>query len=153
MIPEDSLLCARNMGIYGTPDFAELLTARIDNITDTPSFSAPFNSGLRSIGVVLEGCIKGKFCIQNRLLSGSSHAATFSDELVLGNGVIDLCKLFLVRSKILRDLGCTPRKEITSDDAKVGKKLASLRIRQDEIEEGAQVLDGFKHKKRECGQG
>ena len=46
------------------------------------------------------------------------------------------------------DLDCTPREKITSDDAKVGKELASFGIRQDEVEQSTEVLDGFRHEKK-----
>jgi len=88
---ENSLLRVRNVGIHGTPGFGVLLTAGIDNITDAPNFTTPFDSGLRSIGIVLEGGIKGELCVEDRFLSGSGRTAAFGNELVLGSGMIDLC--------------------------------------------------------------
>lgn len=54
-----SLLCASNVRIRGIPDFRKLLTARVHNITNATNLSTPFHSGLRSIGVVFEGCVEG----------------------------------------------------------------------------------------------
>ena len=83
---------------------------------------------------MLESGIERQLCVKDWLLSRSSNASAFGDKLVLGSGMIYFGQLFLVRSKVFRDPGCTLRKEITSNDAKVGKELAGLGVSQNEIE-------------------
>jgi len=94
----------------------------------------PFHGWLRGIGVVLKISTERQLCVKDWLLSGSGGASAFCDELILGSGMIYFRQLLLVRSKMFRDPGCTLRKEITSNDAKVGKELAGLGIGQNEIE-------------------
>jgi len=78
------------MGIHGTPDLGDLLTARIDNITDATSIPVSFHGWLRSIGVAFKGCIKGQLCVEDGFLSGPGHTTTFGNKLVLRSGVVDL---------------------------------------------------------------
>jgi len=87
------------VGIHGTPDLGGLLTTRIDDVTDAANLSVPFHGGLRSIRVVLESRVEGHLSVEDWFLSGSGGTAAFGNELVLGNSMVDLSQLLLVRSK------------------------------------------------------
>jgi len=78
------------MGIHGTPDLSELLTARIDYIADAAIVSVPSHGWLGSIGVVLEGCVEGQICLEDGFLFRSSHTATFGNELIMRSRMFDL---------------------------------------------------------------
>jgi len=78
------------MGIHGTPDLGDLLTARIDYITDATNITLSSHSWLRSIGVVFEVCTKGQFCVEDGFLPGPGHTATFGNKLVLRSGMVNL---------------------------------------------------------------
>jgi hypothetical protein len=79
---------------------------------------------------VLESGIERELCVKDWLLFRSSNASAFGDELVLGRSMVDFRQLLLVWSETVCDRGRTHRKEITSDDPKVGKELAGLGIGQ-----------------------
>ena len=79
------------MGFRSTSDLRGLLTTRVDDITDAANLSVPFHSGLRGIGVVLERRIERQLCVKDWLLSRPSNTPAFSDEVVLGGGMIDFC--------------------------------------------------------------
>lgn len=87
---ENSLLCARNVWVHGSPDLGILLVARINDVANATDVSMPFHSWLGGIGVVLHGCTKGQFCIDDGFLPGSGYTATLGNKLVLGSGMIDL---------------------------------------------------------------
>ena len=89
-ITEGSLFCTGNLGIHGASDLGYLLAAGIDDITDAAIISVSSHGWLRGIRVVLEGCIEGQLCVEDRFFSGSDHTATFGNKLVIRSGMVDL---------------------------------------------------------------
>ena len=78
------------MGVYSTPDLGDLLTARIDDITNATNIPVSFQGWLGNIGVVLEGRIEGQLCVEDGFLSGLGHMATFGNKLVCRSRMVDL---------------------------------------------------------------
>lgn len=86
----------------------------------------------------------GNASLEHRRLAALSVdlAATLGDEFAVGCGVVDAIETLLVWTCEFCGLRRTSCEKVTTDDCKVGKKLASLRVRKNEGEQCTKVLYG-----------
>lgn len=81
--------------------------------------------------------------IMYRGLVSADLAPTFSDEGVLGRGLVNPAKRILRRTRLLRNRLSTAGEEIATDDTKVAEKLTRLSVSENEGKESTEVLNGL----------
>jgi hypothetical protein len=81
--------------------------------------------------------------LENGGLVGSRGLAVGRLPLVRRSSIVDVRKLLLGGAGRVQSLGSTTSKQVTTNDAKVGKELSSLRVGGEERQKCAKVLDGF----------